>query len=378
MMMQTGSFITIRDLSYSRALLLRMQLELRGVDCFISGIQSGEPIVDLWVEQHHAALALKLFDELRLASGFQKEQWVKYLRRIRRILVPVDFSERSIKAAHYALELARTLKAELHLLHVWFQSGVEGLIFNEMYAFQADLGSLLREQEQVAMNQLNELSYSLKNRILTERIRGVSVSTDLVRGSTIDTLLAIVEEFEPGLVVMGTRGKNRDSMSLIGSTTSRMMARCNVPVLAVPEGYDISQFIAPKAVAYITHYQKSDFQALHRLISFVKPFKPKIFCLHVEMESERVVDRLLMQQFRDEMLTSRATATIECGLIKAENPVDAIEAFVGEKNVDVIAIVMRKRSLLNQLFDPSLTRRLLYQTHLPLLVFPENQNEFRF
>ncbi|MBW7846544.1 MAG: universal stress protein [Bacteroidales bacterium] len=374
-MMKTSSFITMRDISYSRALLLRMQLELRGVDCFISGIQSGEADVDLWVEPQHAALAMQLYDDMRSAAGSQKEQWISHLRRVRRILVPVDFSERSIKAAHYALELARTLKAELRLLHVWFQSGTEGLVFNEMYAFQADLGPMMREQEQLAMDQLNELSETLKNRVKAERIRGVKISTDLVRGNTIDTLLAIVDEFEPGLVVMGTRGKNRDSRSLIGSTTSRMMARCNVPVLAVPEGYDISHFIAPKTVAYITHYEKSDFQALHRLISFVKPFHPKIYCLHVESEPNQVVDRLMMQQFREEMLSSRTTANIECGLIQAENPVEAIEAFVDEKKVDVIAIVMRKRSLLKQLFEPSLTRRLLYQTHLPLLVFRESNEK---
>lgn len=373
--MKTSSFITMRDISYSRALLLRMQLELRGVDCFISGIQSGEADVDLWVEPQHAALAMQLYDDMRSAAGSQKEQWISHLRRVRRILVPVDFSERSIKAAHYALELARTLKAELRLLHVWFQSGTEGLVFNEMYAFQADLGPMMREQEQLAMDQLNELSETLKNRVKAERIRGVKISTDLVRGNTIDTLLAIVDEFEPGLVVMGTRGKNRDSRSLIGSTTSRMMARCNVPVLAVPEGYDISHFIAPKTVAYITHYEKSDFQALHRLISFVKPFHPKIYCLHVESEPNQVVDRLMMQQFREEMLSSRTTANIECGLIQAENPVEAIKAFVDEKKVDVIAIVMRKRSLLKQLFEPSLTRRLLYQTHLPLLVFRESNEK---
>jgi len=83
----------------------------------------------------------------------------------------------------------------------------------------------------------------------------------------------------------------------------------------------------------------------------------------------------MMQQFREEMLSSRTTANIECGLIQAENPVEAIEAFVDEKKVDVIAIVMRKRSLLKQLFEPSLTRRLLYQTHLPLLVFRESNEK---
>ncbi len=371
--MKKSSFITIRDLSYSRALLLRMQLELQGVDSFISGVQTGEANVDLWVEQQHAALAKQLYNDMRFAAGAQKEPWIRRLRSVRRILVPVDFSDRSVKAAHYALELARTLKAEVRLLHVWFQTGTEGLFFNEMYAFQTDLGPLLREQEQSAMDQLNELSDTLKNRVKAERIRGVKISVDLVRGSAVDTILNIVSEFDPGLVVMGTRGKNRDALSLIGSTTSRMMARCPVPVLAVPEGYDISHFVAPKKIVYITHYEKNDFKALHRLISFVKPFKTKIYCLHIEPESGTMLNKLMMEQFREELLSSRGTAPIECGLIKADRPVEAIEAFVEKENVDVIAILMRKRGLLKQLFEPSLSRKLLYQTQLPLMVFSETQ-----
>lgn len=367
-MMQSESFVTLRDLTYSRALLLKVQLEQQGINSFI---KPGDPLVDLLVEAAHVHAAQQVMQDMQFVSGQGKEQMVSSLRRTRRILVPVDFSSRSIKAAHYALELARALKAELRLLHIWFYGGADGLIFNEMYAFQADLGPLMRQQEQQAMNQLNELTEVLQSRVKTERMRGVSISADLVRGSTVDSILSISDEFRPGLIVMGTRGKNRDALSLIGSTTSRLMSRSMVPVLAVPEGYDSSAFIAPKSVAYLTHFEANDVFVLHKLISFVKPFRSKLYCLHLESEPEAFIDRLQMKHLREQFMQSAGAGDIECGLISAQHPVEGLEAFVQEKNIDVIAIVLRKRNLLEQLFEPSLTRKLLYQTHLPLLVFRE-------
>lgn len=37
---------------------------------------------------------------------------------IRRILIPVDFSDQSLQALHYAIEFGRPLKPEFVVLHV--------------------------------------------------------------------------------------------------------------------------------------------------------------------------------------------------------------------------------------------------------------------
>ncbi len=365
------SMITIRDLSYSRALLLKSQLEAMGVICYLSNHQTGLATADLHLEASMALQATQLLESSKTQGFRGKEAAVTRLRGVRRILVPVDFSERSVKAAHYALELARRLKAEIKLLHVWFSGAGESFIFNEMFAFQTDLEPVMREMEQQAMDKLTELADILNGRIRAERMRGVKLGLDLVRGNAVDSILEIASDYQPGLIVMGTRGKNRDALSLMGSTTSRLIAKSSFPILAVPEGYDISKFFAPHKVAYITHFDENDFLAMHRLITFVKPFKAQIFCLHLLSKPDAEVDRLRMKQLRDYFNTNCAATTIECGLIETAEPVGGVEAFVQEKQVDVIAILFRRRNLLEQLFEPSLTRKLLYQTHLPLLVFSE-------
>ncbi len=363
------SIITIRNLIYGRALLIKMELEKHGIPCFITNAPACEGCVELHLDESGSAVAYELLEHLRGASGLEKELAIKQLRKVRRILVPIDFSERSIKAAHYALELARTLKAEIKLLHVWFDNSAEVFVFNEMFAFQTNLAPVMREMEETAQKQLTDVCDTLNQRIRLEKIKGVKIDYDLVRGASVGSILQIAVEYQPGLLVMGTRGKNRDSLQMIGSTTSKVMAKSKVPVMAVPENYNLSAFYKPHHIAYITHFDDHDFYALHQLIAFVKPFKAQVFCWHIKKESDAVIDRLRMKQLRDYFNATYSELTLECGLIEASDTVEAIETLVKEKEIDVIALILRRRNLLEQLLQPSLTKSLLYQSNIPMLVF---------
>lgn len=194
------SIITIRNLAYGRALLIKMELEKHGVACFITNTPAYEGSVELHLDETGSVLAYELLEHLRGVSGSGKELAMKQLRRVRRILVPIDFSERSIKAAHYALELARTLKAEIKLLHVWFDNAAEVFVFNEMFAFQTNLTPVMREMEQTSLKQLTDVCDTLQQRIRLEKIKGVKINYDLVRGAAVGSILQITEEDRKSVV----------------------------------------------------------------------------------------------------------------------------------------------------------------------------------
>lgn len=371
MTLNNDKTITIRNVSYSRALLLKMRLELEGIQCFLTNLHEPDTGVDIQLAIKDSEKAYLLLDDMRKAAGVEKEYLVKSLKSVRRILVPVDFSHMSIQAAHYALELARTLKADIRLLNVWFNSANESFVINEMFAFQTNLESIMREMEADAQSKLEELADELKQRIRNERIRGVDVDFDLVRGDAVDAILDITDAYKPGLLVMGTRGKNRTGIGLIGSTTARVIEKSKVPVLTVPSGYDINNFIAPKNVAYITNFDDNDFLALHRLITFVRPFDVKIYCVHSNPDVSYVLDKVKMKKMREYFNDHYSGCNIECGLIENSDSLEGIETFIDEKKIDVIALISRRRNLITQLFKPSLTRKLLFQSDIPILVFRE-------
>lgn len=366
--------MVIRNLSYSRALLLKMRLEMEGVQCYITHIHQPEIGVDLNIPEADASKAYQLLDELMHAAGSEKEAVVKKMLGLRRILVPVDFSELSIKAAHYALELARTLKAEVMLLNVWFNSANQGFVFNEMFAFQLNVEELLREQEQEAQAQIEDLATELRKRVRDEKMRGVKVDYDLVRGGPVESILAYVQDYQPGTLVMGTHGKRREGLALLGSTTARVIEKCPVPVLAVPWGYDTANFSRPRHVAYLTRFDENDMQAIHRLVAFVRPFHVKVYCVHLHPEDSLKLDSLRMKKLKDHFAEAITDVEIECGLIETEDAVEGLLDFVREKQIDVLALISRKRNIIEQLLKPSLTRKLLVGSDIPLLIFRETEN----
>ncbi len=368
--MDKDNIITIASHTYSRALLLKGRLEMEGIDCFLTNIGSLQG-VEVRIKEADAERAYPILREMQKAVGGKKAVTVKTLRSVRRILVPIDFSDLSINAAHYALNLARYLKADIRLLHVWFSNAGEPFALNEVYAYQVNFEGILQEQEQQARKQCEELAADLKKRIREEKIRGVDIDFDLIRGGTVDSILLISDEYQPGLIVMGTRGRNRESKSLFGSTTARLIENSSVPVMAVPGDYNAKNFTRPNSILYATNFDVTDFSALHRLIAFVRPFGIKIYCVHVNLKDSFTIDSLRMKQMREHFNKEYGEFDIECGIIESDDFLQGIEDFIHEKKVDVIAIGSRKRNLLSQLFKPSLTRRILFQTEIPLFVFRE-------
>ena len=144
--------------------------------------------------------------------------------RLRRILVPTDFSGPADQAWRYALALARQSRGRVHLLHVVAQPysydawGTEGVALH--------MGELLAKAESAARSGLARLApraRSLAGRVVT--------ATAI--GPTVDRILEYVSKHRIDLIVMGTHGRGAVDHLLLGSVAERVVRRSPVPVLTV-------------------------------------------------------------------------------------------------------------------------------------------------
>jgi nucleotide-binding universal stress UspA family protein len=139
---------------------------------------------------------------------------------IRKILVPVDFSEPSKTAVNYGLSLALQFKAQLVLSHIVTPS--PGLI----YTFPSQSLAYERDQTHYAKSMLPSL--------IPEQYRSpVDLEIIVKAGEVRDELLGIVADERIDLVVMGTHGRNAFERFLLGSLTERMLRKLPVPILTV-------------------------------------------------------------------------------------------------------------------------------------------------
>ncbi|MDD3637675.1 MAG: universal stress protein [Bacteroidales bacterium] len=367
--MNDPAIINIGTYTYSRALLIKVRLESEGIPCFLSQTSGSTSEVMLHVNESDLPDAQKYISLLAQASGTDKEKSIKLLRSVRRILVPIDFSDESEKAVRYALKLATFMKADIRLMHAWMPVAAEHFAWGEMYAMQTDIESQIRNAETEAEERLQLFQQELKLQIKRKKIKGVDVDFDLIRGNASEAISAVAHDYKPGLIVMGTKGKQRFERGFFGSTTLKAISKGKIPVLAIPPSYDESSFEQTKKLLYVTSFDTTDFDSLSRLMAFVRPFNARIYCLHVHQKGSMIVDETRMRTMREHFNQFYKGFQVECGLLESGDVLEGIEHFIQEHKIDVLALTAKKQNLLSQLFEPGLSRKLLFRSSIPLLVF---------
>ncbi len=144
--------------------------------------------------------------------------------RIKKILVPVDFSKPSIAALRHATELAKEHRARIEVLHV-----VEALSYAPMITVSVDMEALREMHEAHARKQLDRIAAELRQ----ERVRATTV-IKVGRPS-----VAIAERAKndgADLVVMATQGRHFVQHLLLGSVAERVVRAAPCPVLTVRAG----------------------------------------------------------------------------------------------------------------------------------------------
>ena len=143
---------------------------------------------------------------------------------LKRILVPVDFSDASLGALDYAVELAQTAGSELTVLFV-----VEPVYYAtpaDLYGASANLSMLLEEQQRIGREQLESLGRQLKR-------RKVKFRTQLESGIPYQVIVERAEKLKADLIVMPSHGRTGLKRILIGSVAERVVRLAHCPVLVL-------------------------------------------------------------------------------------------------------------------------------------------------
>jgi nucleotide-binding universal stress UspA family protein len=365
----TERIITVGTFPYSRALLLQIQLQTEGIDCFLVAKESLQPIrsADLRVQQADVAKAMKIIDESISFSGSAKEKAIKNIGVIRRILVPVDFSSLSLHACRFAISLAQKYKAEVKLLHVFYNPAIDITPYDEHYSYQVKLSNNLREIEKNARVSMVKLEQKLRSWCDHDKIKDVKISAGFGNGEAADEILAYSRKYRPAIIVMGTRGLTKGTHPL-GRVTTKISENATVPVLALPDG-SVSKVLELKNLLYATDFDPSDYSALNRLLNMLSPLDIKLHCVHVSVGFKKPWDNVKMDELMQHLAHEYADKHLVFEVIVSDNIVHGIESYIRNNSIDAIAVISHKRSTLEKMFAPSITKKIFSETGKPLFVF---------
>ena len=136
---------------------------------------------------------------------------------ISQILIPTDFSPASWRAMKMGMELASVNEACLDLLHV-----VPTVSRYSKDKRHQHLPEKLEEVQQ----RMDDLSKELTNGV------PIPIQNHVLPGSVTETMLSFIMGISYDLVILGVNSHGADNE--IGSHTSSIIEKCDVPVLVVP------------------------------------------------------------------------------------------------------------------------------------------------
>jgi len=135
--------------------------------------------------------------------------------QIRKILVPTDFSPAADAALRYAIDMARGLSAEIHLVHAW-----------QLSAYASPSSDLAKGMER-------DLSRDLAQAAARVPAGEVALHQHLRLGIPYVEIVDAARDLGADLVVMGTTGKTGLEHFLLGSVAERVVRTAACPVLTV-------------------------------------------------------------------------------------------------------------------------------------------------
>lgn len=142
------------------------------------------------------------------------------LDKMRRILVPVDFSEHANLALAYAAELSAAYEADLDLLHIVPDDSLP-LVYGAEPAGVG--GALLGDRARLALDALaGQVAGS-----------GRTIRTHVFIGHPASDIVEFAEAQQDGMIVIATHGRSNLERFFLGSVADKVIRRAPCPVFVV-------------------------------------------------------------------------------------------------------------------------------------------------
>ena len=267
---------------------------------------------------------------------------------MRRIAFPTDFSEASKNALRYAIAFAKDWEAKIDILTVYHIPMVD-----VSHTPPEMIHRMTDEKRVETERNMKELCEEFSDEVLGDChcIYGVFIAQEVTE---------FVGNQEYDLVIMGTRSEHGRIDRLLGSVSTQTMMNATVPVLAVPADAKYSPI---ESIAYATDFRPEDGPSVGQLMEIAGLLKAKVHFVHVETHPE------IGEMDGSVTVADHPLPFADFSIINSHSVTEGLDKYMQEHDVDLLAMFIPRRRLWERLFHNSVTRKMTFQTNVPLLVF---------
>jgi nucleotide-binding universal stress UspA family protein len=279
---------------------------------------------------------------------------------MQKILVPTDFSEYAGNAVDFAVQTAKILPAEITLLHSYE-------INSSLYT---DYMGVNKEYNQTILNEAKEKLDTLKKDIKEKK--GMVVDISISTQSLQDAIIKSTEEKKFDLIVMGTLGASGIKEKLWGSRTATTIGKSKIPVMVVPEAYEWKK---PQQILFATNQFEKDPDILDPIFElaglYMANVRVAVFTDEDDDKAGTFVDhKRKISEYETFLKENYSEGTLTSAHLYGEKFEETLQDFIKENEVDMLVMVTYPHKFWSRIFNPSRTKRMSYQTRVPLLAIP--------
>ena len=273
---------------------------------------------------------------------------------LKNILFPTDFSENAKNALPFAIDLAKKNGAKLFLIHIYETPLVPP---SSIFRTRAKTMSYTEDLIVEAVNKKKQelISFPALDEVLEDFI--------IQEGNTLKEIQKVIRNNNIDLIVMGTLGETANREIFMGSVTKNLIQQVSCPVLAIPGDF---VFRPIEHIVYTTDLKNDESNALNYLAKFTALFQARLIILHLDHNADDKPRHI--QELKD--ITEKIDySKIDFQDIVVEDIIKGIDTYVKSNAIDLLAITTKTTGLLDKIFHKSVTKAVLFHTHIPILAF---------
>lgn len=266
------------------------------------------------------------------------------------ILVPVDFSEQSLKALQHAAAVAQVLKGELYVVHILDEPGVISSLFSD-----------------VNTDELTEKVWTKLNSLISESNIYVPVHPLVAKGSIYEEVVRISELVGASFIIMGTNGADGIVKRFIGSNALRVVRESRVPVISL-KGKSVQGTY--KSILLPLDLTKETREKVNKAIELARQFDATIHVVSILLtKDEEVVNKLKQQLHQVEHFLTKAGVKHSADFVHAEGK-SSLSAevlnYVHRVNADLLMIMTQQETDFSDRFVGSAAQEIINTSEIPV------------
>lgn len=274
---------------------------------------------------------------------------------MKKIIVPIDFSEHS----EYALEAAAVMAKQNH-------GEVLALHMLELSDAVLTKGSLEQGEEAVFYLKLAEKRF--EEFLDKDYLKGVTVTPIVKHFKVFSEVSQVAQDHSADLIVMGSHGTSGLSEIFVGSNTEKVVRHSEIPVLVLKNKLESTAF---KNVLFATDFSKESIDVYKIAINKFEGMGAKVHLVYVNTPG-KFLNSTEMRQKVSGFLTAAAgntdamsqttfvsDYTVESGILNHANAI----------NADLIAVATHGRKGITHFFEGSISEDIANHAILPVMTF---------